>query len=300
MRARGTWAFAAAAVLALGCGNKDDAAGEADPAADQAGSAKATTGDNPLPAEAVEPDRPAEAAPPAPAKPAIPTPADFSADKAVPAQNLKAALDVWKRKTELTVAGYTKFFIGDKGALRSSVELVATAGGDKDTPVLARCDLAGEYADEVTNKTPLVVKGTLRGTWGRADDKVLWLEKCEVTGRDQAIDENGAADPTSGEPIFVQSLHDTYFGWIGKEVAVVGYYKGLTTSTNKGRILDVRIDISDNDLNKVLGCHLEKKEVPEDYRKKLEAAREGTIFRGVIAEEVFGTWQLEPCRVTNR
>lgn len=101
------------------------------------------------------------------------------------------------------------------------------------------------------------------------------------------------------KPIPADMLHDAFYAdkeaWLGKEVQVLGYYKGSTHSSATDR---TRVDLKANATGKSLvGCLIPGKGVtPESAVKN----RAGIIMKGTITQPFFGQVILDNAVFLNR
>lgn len=218
-------------------------------------------------------------------------PESISAAKPVPAGELRNAVFAWVGK-EISVIGYPMF----PRMISRSVRLKGSADADSMDRKNTLVECANQYKDfenqEVDEKQPLVLKGTIaRYPNSDSDNQIVRIENCQLVSIGEFSGEKGTADIAkidASKPIPAADLHKDFFKWHGKDVAVVGNFNGSTTSSNKGEVLDIRIDVANEKREKVVGCHVssETGEVKE---------RDNRIFKGKIAGSTFDQLSLEPC-----
>jgi hypothetical protein len=223
-------------------------------------------------------------------------------DKPISVADLDAIVKQWADGTEVTVAGYPTFFIGTEEAFRNVAEMAAAPGKATDDHVV-RCELAiPDPTTKVKNTAPVVMKGTLAGTWPSKGRTVVSLTKCTVVSVDKPFDAAAPAIPGAATPIPVDKLHQAITGWIGKDLQVSGYYMGITTSKSKdGKIIDVRIDLlsESGKFEPKVGCHLAKAEPDAATNARLEKNRANLTVKGKLKDVVFGSAQLDPCELVS-
>jgi len=118
----------------------------------------------------------------------------------------------------------------------------------------------------------------------------------ETTPEKPVLDPNHY-DPD--EPVPASALYDAFYGdkdaWLGKQVTVVGYYKG---STHSSATDETRVDLKTGQLGKtVVGCMIKGKDVTP---RSAVAQRAGVIMRGTISEPFFGQVILRNAVFMNR
>jgi len=249
--------------------------------------------------EVTDPGKAPPPAPPArPAEPAAVMPADVPADKVLSVAELDAIMKRWAEGTEVSVAGYPTFYIGDEADLRTELDLAAQPAAEHDDR-LVTCELAAPPAKErVSNKTPVVMKGKLAGLWPPGEGKQVRLKDCVLVSRDKPFDAAAPAVPGGAAPIPADKLHLAIAGWIGKQLTVTGVYFGTTISKNKdGKPIEVRFDLltAAGDFEPKVGCHLPLVEPTPELDAALNKNRDSVTVRGKFKEVVFGAPQLEPC-----
>ncbi len=203
---------------------------------------------------------------------------------------LQEAVFGWKNKT-ITVTGHCDFF-WDKGKIGKSVGLKISP--DKESPKLVQCEMKKEYNEEFDRSVPVTIKGEFESDYF---GKYIILKNCEVIKKGEKVAGKGYVHPKAytGENISVKDFYDSYYGWMDKEVAVVGYYYATTTSTNSyGKT--IRVDLKDEeDGNVKIGCRM-KNAPPENLKDQ----RSGVIIKGIFKGEAFGNLLLEECEIINR
>lgn len=101
------------------------------------------------------------------------------------------------------------------------------------------------------------------------------------------------------KPISASDLYLHYFAnpeaWLGKEVTVIGYYKGSTHSSATDR---TRVDLKTGPIGKTaVGCLIAGKDVTP---KSAAKDRAGVMLSGTIIEPFFGQVILENAKFLNR
>lgn len=205
--------------------------------------------------------------------------------KPIPVADLKKAFFAWGDK-EVIVSGYCCFFF-EKGAINESVEL--TLHPDSSSKMV-ECSMKQALPEEFEKTTPVTIKGKIDGTFFNT----IKLKDCELVSKGEMPGSAGKINPSNppAGPIPVNEFYNSYFGWNGKEVSVIGYYHSTTTSTTSyGQT--IRVDLSDPvSGEKAVGCNM-KQQPPED----LVNNRNDVVIRGTISGEVFGNVQMEDCEI---
>ncbi|MBN1639418.1 MAG: hypothetical protein JW866_10650 [Ignavibacteriales bacterium] len=217
-------------------------------------------------------------------------PKTITQDEPIPVAKIKEAFYSWENVKEITIVGYPNFFF-DEGSIGSRVELLSSPDS-KD--VLAECNM--KTADEENRNKQNTV--TIRGTIDRDFFGKIILKECEfITSGEEAkrVDYIFADEVKNETKYFVEDFHNSFYGWHGKVVSVVGYYWGTTTSTTDYGVT-VRIDLTDGaGGEKCVGCEM-KVEPPES----LPNNRADVIVKGKIKGDVFGNVYMEECEIMNR
>jgi hypothetical protein len=224
------------------------------------------------------------------------SPENVGPDKPVPAEELHNAVFAWEGK-EVAVIGYPTF----PRLIGSSVSLKGSADDSRDFKNHLVVCVSRQAFDnqEVDEKQPMVVKGTIKGypTLGVTDLKVE-LKDCHLVSKGEFSGERGTANPTRvdvNKPIPAADLHRDFFKWQGKEVAVIGTYNGHTTSSNKGATIDIRIDVENGKGKKVVGCHISTQPGQDDFTE-----RNNRVFKGQVAGSFFDQVSLQPCEYVKK
>jgi hypothetical protein len=215
------------------------------------------------------------------------TPNQIKPDEAIPVDELNEVVFAWQQVEEVYVTGYCDFFF-DKGKIDNDVSLLYELDSDQ---VVIDCSMKEIYDEEFDKSIPVSIKGKIEGErFGR-----LQLIDCELVEKGIELPAKGKyIDPFvyGGENISVKDFYDSYYGWMDKEVSVIGYYKSTTTSTTDYGTT-VRIDLS-GETNEAK-CRLK-----EDYEAPEIEDREGVIIKGIIKGDFFGEVLLEECELVNR
>jgi hypothetical protein len=238
---------------------------------------------------------PATAAKPAPAKaaPAALTPYNVDPAKVLNADELHRAYFAWKwDKKAVSVVGYCKLF-SDTGPLADCRQLVAEPNGDKGLVDIKAKE--GSPVDPLDRVTPVVLRCTI-GDLSWSEPR---LEDCSLVAKGQPASVDDRPTPGTDHPIPVATLVSAINGWAGKEVQVVGYYWGHTTSKGpSGEILSRRVDLTPpgGGGDAVVAC-----EVAAEPPQSISGQRDGVTVRGTIAPDTFFEQVLlKPCVITNR
>lgn len=242
--------------------------------------------------------------PPPPPRPTVVMPADVPADRPLSVAELDRIVQQFPEKGSFTFVGYPAFFLGDSEDLRTTIDLAATAEQKSDA-ALVTCGLAtSEAGKHVDNKTPVTVKGTLRGVW-TGKHEMMWFEECTVLGQGTAAKPEALPLVGSAEPVAVDKLSAAYMGWKGKEVTVTGTYFGTTisrrTEAQGGAIIDVRLDLltATGEMTPQVGCHLPLEQPSAELDARLEKHRAALTVRGTLEEGLARGAQLDPCTVVS-
>lgn len=224
------------------------------------------------------------------------TPNDVDLEKPIPVENLENLVFAWNDIKEITVTAYCDIFF-DSDKLGNDVTLVSEAGekvdrGNPDYRVM-ECTMKEDYQDEIKKTTPVTIKGHFDGEFfgGKFE-----LVECELVSIDKPIENKGFIrySDFKGENISLKDFYSSYFGWINKEVTVVGKFYALTTSnTSYGET--VRVDLVSESGNVKVGCRM-----AVDVPNSISDNREGVIIKGIIKGEAFGNVILEECTFVNR
>ncbi len=213
------------------------------------------------------------------------SPSDIDLTKPIPVKDLKEAFFAWDGQ-EVIITGYCDFF-RNKGKIGTKVSLIESPeGGD----VLVECNMLEDYEEEFDKSIPVTIKGVIdRDFFGR-----IILKDCELITKGEEAMFSGKINPFNPpkESMWVGDFFNSYFGWIGKEVSVIGYYFGTTTSTTNNAVY-IRIDLLDPETReKSVGCYM-----IEDPDYDLANNRENVVIRGIIKGESFGNVSMEECEL---
>lgn len=214
-------------------------------------------------------------------------PFEINADEAILIDELNEVVFAWNNQTVVTITGYCDFFF-DEGSIGDGVELMASPD---DGEILVECEMKEDYDEEFSKTIPVTIKGTLvEDFWG-----LIQLVDCELITTGEALEATTEyIDPYiyNGENIAIQDFYNSYYGWMDKEVSVIGYYKSTTTSTTDyGKT--IRLDIA-GDSTKA-GCRLADDAINPEITE-----RNDVIVKGIIKGDFFGDVLLEECEVINR
>lgn len=218
-------------------------------------------------------------------KAAVLVPGSVDLSRPIGVKQLTDAFFAWKGK-RITITGYCNFFF-DEGEIGKSVKIVANPG-DKDK--LITCAMRTNYSGRFAKTVPVVIEGTIKrkSYWG------IELIDCKLVSKGKKpATVKAAVNAASGSVFEAGDFARAYSGWLGKEVSVIGYYWGTTTSTTKyGKT--IRVDLQDPKHTSIkVGC--EMKEKHERITK-----RAGTIIRGRVSGQVFGGVRMTNCVFVNR
>lgn len=203
--------------------------------------------------------------------------------KPIPVAELKEAVFAWDGQ-EVTVVGYVRF-----PKITNSVDLRGSADADK---VLISCNLPNPSNEEAPKDVPVVIKGTVAGTY--LDDRIK-LDKCELVSKGEPAAKAASANPKQidlSKPIPAEALYQSFFAWEGKELTVIGNYHSTTTSTTSyGKT--IRVDLTDPQTQKkMVGCNM-KAEHPQVNE------RNGKIVKGTVKGRTFDQVKMENCEFVN-
>lgn len=259
---------------------------------DNAGDNKPTAGAD-AGAKVPAPDKPAPDAAPA-VKGAL-APSAVDPETPIPIDQLADSLAVLDRGTTFKIVGYPSFFLGDKRAPGSALDLAAEPGQKNDKAVI-KCRLAEASKDELSNTELVEVTGVLDGTAMAKGKRHLRMSKCAIVGKADAYPKDAPIVAGGDAAVAAGTLTDFYYSWLETEVSVVGDFWGVTTSKNNktGEVIDIRADIKGAG-KKRGGCHLEA-----EPAKLTGDARKGVVFRGTFNGYTGKQLQLEPCKLANR
>jgi len=215
------------------------------------------------------------------------SPDNVDVSKAIPIADLSYAYFAWKGK-KISVKGYCAFFF-DKGSIGKEVTLT---GSPDDKKKLIKCKMLEEYPEKFSKNTPVVISGTIdRDYFGK-----ILLKDCTLKVKDASETKTVKANPYKIDPDKAMTALDFYklfYGWMGKEITVTGYYWGTTTSTTKyGKT--IRVDLKDPKSGKIsVGC-----EMKEEHDKIIN--RKGVMIKGQITRAVFGRVRMTNCEFVNQ
>lgn len=218
------------------------------------------------------------------------SPDKIDINKPIPVETLKAAVFNWHGKT-VTVTGYCDFF-WEKGKIDKKVGL--TIKPEKGLKKVVECNMKQEYPEEFEKTTPITIKGEFeKGFYG----EYIVLKNCELVKKGETIADKGYVHPDNykGENLSAADFFKSYYGWMNKEIAVIGYYQSTTTSTTSyGKTIRVDL-IEETSRKKMVGCRM-KTEPPESLKDN----RSGVIIKGIYKGEAFGNVLLEECELVSK
>ena len=223
------------------------------------------------------------------------TPDNINLEEPILVKKLDEAFFAWKDVKNVTVTGYCNFFF-DEGKINDEVTLLTEAGGERDLKRYMVCKMKQEYPEEFAKTTPVTIKGEVDNFFGGK----FSLINCELVSKGESPDNKVYIrySDYKGENITLKDFYNSYFGWIDKEITVIGYYKSTTTSTTSyGKTTRVDL-VSDNGSGKItVGCRMAADVItPEDINNN----RDGVIIKGIIKGEAFDNVVMEECTFVNR
>jgi hypothetical protein len=266
-----------------GTTNSNSAAKNA-PAASPGGANSSSTAPAKSPAEATFP-------------PSTLKPEDVSADKPVPAEDLRNAVLAWENR-EVAVIGYPNF----PRIMGSSISLRGSADAPREIKsIVVECGSRQQFENQdVAEDTPVVVKGIIRGyAYMDTPNPNVSLQDCQIVSKGDFSGEKGTANPgtiDTNKPISAADLHKDYYKWQGKQVAVVGNYNGHTkSSATDGKTLSIRIDVQNPKYETVVECYVSGEPGADDFKE-----RNNRIFKGVVNGSSSKRVTLKPCEYVKK
>lgn len=210
-------------------------------------------------------------------------PADVDPGQPIPVAQLLEAVLAWNDQV-VTINGYCNFFF-DKGKIADKVSLKPHPDSTRE---MVECTMIQMYDEEFEKKTPVTIKGKIsRDFFGK-----IILTECELISKNEKAVSVGKINPAKlpEKPIPVEEFFKAFYGWMNKEVSVIGYYHSTTTSTTSYGTT-IRVDLSDPETGeKCVGC-----EMKTDPSDQLVNNRENVVIKGIIKGEVFGNVSMENC-----
>lgn len=215
------------------------------------------------------------------------SPEDINSSIPVPVGEIKDIFRAWKGQTVI-IRAYCDFFF-DTGTIGQKVNLKSSP---TDSKKLIECNMSEAHDEMLSSNDAFIFKGVIDSDFYGT----IILTDCEIIPHGKYEDFSGKINPSnpSSKVIPVQKFYDAYYGWIGKEISVVGYYSSTTTSTTSYGTT-VRIDLNDPETQqKVVVC--EMIEAP-DSALNLANNRDNLVIKGIIAGELFGNVKMEKCEI---
>lgn len=202
------------------------------------------------------------------------------------AANAATQINCWNEKV-IEIAGYPSFYYGDSIKIEyGRISLTDNKGGKNKKISITFKDSKKTGAFHKDDMIHL--KGKVSGVFGEE----ISMYDCEVVTVAKTIT-TAPVDPFKNVVMSANDFYTDYFKWKDKVVTVKGNYWGTTTSTTSyGKT--IRIDLSDANNNKIIGCTM-----VNDPGDKVVAGSVITVKGTVNVGGSFGMMGLDKCEIVN-
>lgn len=216
------------------------------------------------------------------------TPQNAQEFEPIPAKLLFETWKAWEGK-KIQVTGYLDLF-WEKGKLSFQSAKLTEQPGDK--KAIVEVDLVEKDDREYNRNVPVTIEGKFKGYWGFNGKYTVKLIEGKIIADKADLPTETIIDPNAlTKPVSAKALYDNYVAWLGKEITVVGYANGVTTSTtSKGKT--VRIDLCKEKSFTPKYCGVRVADESQALSAK-EPNKQNRKYRGVFAGQCFGIVCLE-------
>jgi predicted small lipoprotein YifL len=212
---------------------------------------------------------------------------DLNPDEPIPVADLQTAYFAWGEQP-VVIGGYLNVPTR-RGRINRRISLTSEPGAELS---MAGCRIEDPSGERVQSDQPIVIKGTMRRYSGKPS---IDLDDCEVVSIGEAFDQSTPATPGLEAPIPVGTLYQALTDWYGKEITVVGYYRGSGHSSANDKT-SVALAPGAGKTSAV-NCNIPGQDV---VPASVAAQREGVVMRGTVGDATWPQVVLEDCTFVNR